>query len=666
MGAERAQPAAESSRGPLGGQACRGPLALAPGPGGGPPADRGPDGTPPADPGRGGGPPAAAGRAGGSPGGDAQQETSVARGIRAECLAAGLAPGEIARLIYDRCEPMFGTTPVRAHRLAFGIALADVVAQVRARYVAEGRTPPRFSETLLSAYEGAQKRPGPEYLHYLCCVYQAEPDDLGYEGGCLCGHRHRCSTPVLAPVTAAAPVTATRPGPEGDPAGAPCPRPAGLLPPWVPATVGAGAPDAPGGPLSTAGDGPEQAGDPRIVGGRARPPAGPAAAGGPARGQAAVGRGDGPAGPAAGAGAALPGMVLPGAGFPAETDDDAVRRTLLRLTADAGAPVDSRFFGAAERIRRRLDDALLGSTVSVTMLDHWEGAAAEYGRQYLTIPPLRLLCDVLLDLGDVRRMCEHRQPLEFGGRLCTLAARLAGLAGMIMINVGDQRLARSFFATARAAADETGDRPLRAWVAVREALVPLYYGDAHQAVAAARPAADLAGRLAGPAGVMAPIVEARALARQVQRRGGGAASWRRVSAALDQAHETFASLPAEQQAGTAFGYTERQLLFHQGDALIVLGDHRGADDAFAQALRLYSPAEFLDRSLVTLGRARCRLAEGEPEEALRLGRETVSRLPSQQRPSLVLRAAGSLGDAVAAEHGDCPALRDYREAILTS
>jgi len=45
-----------------------------------------------------------------------------------------------------------------------------VVAQVRARYVAEGRKAPRFSETLLSAYESGQKRPGPEYLHYLCAV----------------------------------------------------------------------------------------------------------------------------------------------------------------------------------------------------------------------------------------------------------------------------------------------------------------------------------------------------------------------------------------------------------------------------------------------------------------------------------------------------------------
>ncbi len=294
-------------------------------------------------------------------------------------------------------------------------------------------------------------------------------------------------------------------------------------------------------------------------------------------------------------------------------------------------------------------------------------SVAEYGRQYMTVPPMRLLCDVLLDLGDVRRMCEHRQPLEFGERLCALAARLAGLAGMIMINVGDQRLARSFFSTARSAADETGDRPLRAWVAVREALVPLYYGDPRQAAAAARAGADLAGRKACPAGVMAPIVEARALAWLGQSR---ARRPRRVLAPGEPWPWTGRTtrstrLPAEQQAGTAFGYTERQLLFHQGDALVTLGDHRGADDAFGQAMRLYSRDEFLDRSLVTLGQARCRFAAGEPEEAIRLSQETLLRLPSQHRPGLVLRAARSLGDAVAAKHGDFPAMRDYREALLT-
>src|SRR2546429_575820 len=116
-------------------------------------------------------------------------------------------------------------------------------------------------------------------------------------------------------------------------------------------------------------------------------------------------------------------------------------------------------------------------------------------------------------------MSERRQSLEFSERLCRLAVRLSGLIGMIMINVGDQRLARSFFRTARTAADETGDRHLRAWVAVREELVPLYYGDPAEASALARAGAGLAGRNPCVAGVMAPVLEARALGwRRTSRR----------------------------------------------------------------------------------------------------------------------------------------------------
>ena len=293
---------------------------------------------------------------------------------------------------------------IRAYRQALGIALADVVAQVRARYEADGRRVPRFSETLLSAYESGQKRPGPEYLHYLCATYQADPADLGFDGSCRCGASHR-RPGVPAPRRAAGPGK---------------PRPARPEDPRRPGT----------GQLDAAGD----------------------------------------------------------------QDADELRRMLLRQMTAAGGRADGRFLGAVDRIRRRLDDALVGGTVSAAMIDTWEQAVASYGRQYMTVPPLRLLCDVLLDLADVRRMCEERQPLEFSERLCRLASQLAGLAGIAMLDLGDHRLARSFFRTARTAADETGDRQLRAWVLAREALVPLYYGDPAESAAMAGGAADLAGR----------------------------------------------------------------------------------------------------------------------------------------------------------------------------
>ena len=123
-----------------------------------------------------------------------------------------------------------------------------------------------------------------------------------------------------------------------------------------------------------------------------------------------------------------------------------------------------------------------------------------------------------------------------------------------------------------------------------------------------RDGAHRGGAGAGPAGPArgksSPAV--RAAAGGAGGVGPGAVSL--VNAALEQAQQALDGLPAEDRRGTAFGYTERQLLFHSGDALVTLGDYRGADDAFGQALRLYAPAEFLDRSLITLGQARCQLS----------------------------------------------------------
>jgi tetratricopeptide (TPR) repeat protein len=343
--------------------------------------------------------------------------------------------------------------------------------------------------------------------------------------------------------------------------------------------------------------------------------------------------------------------------------DDALRGMLLTLIADAAAAPDSRFFGAADCLRREMDDALLGRTVSVTMLDQWEETTAGYGARYMTVPPLRLLCDVLLDFGDIRRMCAQRQPIECAERLCRLAAQLAGLSGVTMIDLGDHRLARSFFRTARTAADETGDRGLRAWVTVREALVPLYYGDPREAAALARAATDLAGRRLCPAGVMSPVIEARALARMAGR--GRREALDRVRGAFDRAHDMLSELPAADRDNTAFGYTERQLFFHQGDALVTLGDYQGATRAFAQALRMYSPGEFLDRALVMFGEARCLAEADEPEQALRLGQDTLISLPRQQRAEIVTHAARGLGESIAVRYPGLPALPDYRAALRT-
>jgi tetratricopeptide (TPR) repeat protein len=232
---------------------------------------------------------------------------------------------------------------------------------------------------------------------------------------------------------------------------------------------------------------------------------------------------------------------------------------------------------------------------------------------------------------------------------------------MTMIDIGDQRMARSFFRTARTAADETGDRALRAWVAVREALVPLYYGDPREASSQARAAGDLAGRTPCVAGVMAPVIEARAFARMAG--AGKREALDRTKAVLERARAAFGQLPAADRSDTAFGYTERQLCFHEGDVLVTMGDHRSAEEVLSRSLRLYPVTEFLDRSLVQLGQARCRLASGEPDEAMRLSHDAISCLPREHRAEILVRTARSIVESVQARGVGAAAAREHAGAL---
>jgi tetratricopeptide (TPR) repeat protein len=513
-----------------------------------------------------------------------RKEADLARLIRARGVARGHAPPAIAKQIHEQCAPIFGTSQVKSHRLAHGIALSDVVAQVRALYELEGKPLPKLGETLLSAYESGYKRPGPEYLHYLCSAYRVEPDDLGFQAPCVCGHRH------------------DRRWATGDAS----PR------------------------------------DPDRV----------------------IGPGTGKSNPTIHEQLA----VSPGVRYRAEDrrddgdeEDSVLRRTLLQLLAGAGVALDGQILGAADGVRRRMDDTLVGASVSPTMLDQWEETAQGYGKQYMSTAPLRLLCDVLLDFSEVRRMCQQRQPIELQERLCRIAAQLSGLAGVIMIDLGDHRLSRSFFRTARTAADETADRALRSWVTVREALVPMYYGDPRESLHLARRAQDLAGRTPNVAAAMAPIVEARALGMLVKRgRGEATPSARR---ALARGQAVFGQLGKENVADTAFGYTERQLAFHMGDTYANIGDHQSADESLRRALTLYPGSEELDRTLIWLDRASCRLQEGEPEEAVRTARETVFSLSSGHRTDIIMHRARQLASAIVARYGEIPAARELRDAL---
>ncbi|MGH3322357.1 MAG: XRE family transcriptional regulator [Streptosporangiaceae bacterium] len=481
------------------------------------------------------------------------------------------------------------TSLLKAHRLAWGVALDDVVEQVRALFETDGRQPRGLTTSLLSCYESGRKSPGAEYLHYLCLVYGASPRELGYDRPCVCGEGHRDKgARVDAPAKGEAQDGAT-----------------------ARARASSGASDA----IRTR-------------------------------------HGSWSSTNQVAAASALDGGE--------EEDDDTLRRTMLQILGGAGFALSGSLLGSIDRIRGRMDETLADATVSPTMLDEWEETVAGYGRQYMSVPPLWLLLEVTLDFSEVRGHVRRRQPIEVQERLCRLAAGLAGLTGIIMIDLGDPRLSRSFFRTARSAADETGDRGLRAWVAVREAVVPLYYGDPSKAVDLARRAQGLAGTTPCAASAMAPALEARALSRLARLGHTDAAG--EAERAIQRADVAFTRLPEGEQHDTAFGYTSRQLRFHQGNALTHLASNK-ARDVQAEALSLYSSSEALDRTLIRFDEATCYLQDREVEEALRLGRQVLLDTPPGHRTDIVVSRARELAAAVPASCDRLPATRDFREVL---
>ncbi|GGO00163.1 hypothetical protein GCM10010116_00220 [Microbispora rosea subsp. aerata] len=506
------------------------------------------------------------------------RETEIARRIRARGLAAGRSLAQIAEEIHNDCGPQFGTTRIKAHRLSHGVALADVIEQVRALFERDGKAVPGIGETLLSAYESGMKRPGPEYLHYLCSVYRVEPQALGFDSPCICGHGHMA-------------------GPGGDPEEG--------RPITSPALWGAPPPSGGGTPLMDGG----------------------------------------------------------------EEDENVLRRTLLRLLAGGtvGAvglkELNHEVLGAVENLRRRMDETMVAATVSPAMLDQWEQATAGFGRQYMNTPPVRMLCDVMLEFAAVRKALDRRQPIDVQERLCRMAAQLAGLSGMLMIDLGDQRMARSFFRTGRMAADETGDRALRAWVTAREALVPLYYGDPREALTLAKKSRDLAGHTPCAARTMAPVVEARALAKIAGVNGSRHEVVEQAKRALHRARAAFQQMSDSDREDPAFGYTERQLYFYQGDVLVKLGQTVEADVILQQALDKYTDEDLLDQTLIRFDRAMCRLIEGDVDAALKLGWEAIEMVDKDYRTDLLLKPAYDLAKAIRIKYGDSPRLREFCEML---
>ncbi|MEV4976496.1 hypothetical protein [Streptomyces scopuliridis] len=299
--------------------------------------------------------------------------------------------------------------------------------------------------------------------------------------------------------------------------------------------------------------------------------------------------------------------------------------------------------------------SILATPIAETTIEQWERQAAEYGHAYQITPPAGILASSISDLLELRELLEQRQPTDVRARLCRIAAQLAGTAGIALVALGEHREARQWYHLGQLLAEETGDRALRAWLLAREAVIPFYFGAPAAALALAERARLVAGSTVCATAAWAPSLEARALARMGRKR--------EARDTMGLAERAFARLGAADTSDTAYGYTERQLIWHGGSMWTTIGDTRRARAALQAAHDLYSVEEHLDRALIAMDEATCLVGAGEIAVACRETEMLLLGLPSGHRTGIVISRARDLLAAIPPRGAALPAVRDLREMV---
>ncbi|CAL9674167.1 hypothetical protein SUDANB176_07640 (plasmid) [Streptomyces sp. enrichment culture] len=333
-------------------------------------------------------------------------------------------------------------------------------------------------------------------------------------------------------------------------------------------------------------------------------------------------------------------------------DDPMNRRMLLRGALAAG--LTGAAFTALTDTRRSVELALAAESAPANLSD-LEAAAEAYGYGYHGQPPTRVLADLAVDFADLQPYLNSPQPVATRMRVCRAAGQMAGMAAIILHDLGARKEARAWFATASTAAKESGDPQLHAWVLAREAMVPLNYGAPQAAAVLAEQARQLAGSRPTAAATLAAAVAARAYA--LSRHPEQA---RQALAAADTFMER---LNADARADTWLTHGEQKHHVHLSYALTALGDTRRARESQQRALELSAPTSTMTRSLLAIDAAACARHDGDTQEACQRTAVVLSGLPEAYRTGLVHRRALDLYRSIPAQHHQEPAVRGLREVL---
>ncbi|MFA1550754.1 XRE family transcriptional regulator [Actinomadura chokoriensis] len=349
------------------------------------------------------------------------------------------------------------------------------------------------------------------------------------------------------------------------------------------------------------------------------------------------------------------GLHNPGPSYEAKDETD--RRALFNDVIIGNAQTSrGRLLAEVEALRRQMDRTLASGTVTEDQMDRLEETVLRCRRDYLTTPPLPMLCQLMLEFSDVRSLSSRRQSGPIQCRLSRVAAALAILSADALMKLGDIRQARAWYGTAKTAADDTGDPQLRALVRAQEAMLPYYYGDPSETVNLAREAQALGRAKPSSPTALAAAAEGRALARIGDQQGS--------ISALARAQRLFSQIKDRNTGPLAFDFTEQRLYLYMSGAHAYLPDLQRAQAVHDTASALCRPTgPGIDPALIELDRATTLARSAREAEACELATQTLLALQSAQRTTIMFVRARDIRSAIPASRRRDKALQTFEEVL---
>ncbi|MEV5409185.1 helix-turn-helix transcriptional regulator [Thermopolyspora sp. NPDC052614] len=335
-------------------------------------------------------------------------------------------------------------------------------------------------------------------------------------------------------------------------------------------------------------------------------------------------------------------------GIPQCQDDDMERRLLFRLTG-LGLITAGPGLTSAESVRQQLERAI-GTAESSTVED-WEAACVAHRQAVNTRPPAQVRDQLVADLAALQWSLTQARP-EHKTDLQRCVAWMSTLHAGILTCLGEVGQARRWWATARHAADASGDLDMRVRVRGKEAVMGFFsFRGPESVITLSREAREMAGGLASTSVLQALGGEAEALALM-----GRDAEAREVLG-------RFFALADKVGERSELGWTPDTTWCVASWVHSYGGSAKAADKAREEALRRLP--NYHNDTGVRLHQGIALARGGGYAEALRLTAEIISGLAPAYRSQIILHVARQVQEIIPPAQRKGSAFDDYRSVVMS-